>query len=130
MIFAGFLSRPLRRSARNLQCRRCYPRYSREEIKDAYNELYALTEAGELFSSDYDGTETKVSLSGAPIKALCLNVAHDCNMRCEYCFAKTGDFGTGRKIMDFETAKAAIDFVIARSGNAKTLKSTFSAESR
>ena len=52
----------------------------------------------------------------APVKALCLHVAHDCNLRCKYCFASTGDFGQGRKIMPPEIAKKAINFVIARSG--------------
>lgn len=121
----GLLQPPLRKECPESAIQSLITRYSREEVMDAYNELYTLAEAGELFTSDYDGVETKLSLSGAPIKALCLNVAHDCNMRCEYCFAKTGDFGTGRKIMDFETAKAAIDFVIARSGKRKNIEVDF-----
>ena len=52
----------------------------------------------------------------ALVKALCLHVSHECNLRCKYCFASTGDFGTGHRMtMDVETAKKAIDFVVARS---------------
>jgi uncharacterized protein len=51
------------------------------------------------------------------IKALCLHICHDCNLRCRYCFANTGDFHTGhRSLLDFETGKKAVDFVIAQSG--------------
>ena len=55
-------------------------------------------------------------IRNAPVKALCLNVSHDCNLRCKYCFAFAGDFGLGRKTMSVETAKKAIDFVVKRSG--------------
>ena len=61
----------------------------------------------------------------APVKALCLHVAHDCNLRCKYCFASTGDFGTGRKIMPVEVAKKAIDVVIARSGARRNIELDF-----
>ena len=62
----------------------------------------------------------------AQIKALCLHVSHDCNLRCKYCFASTGDFGTGHRMtMDFETAKKAIDFVIARSGKRRNIEVDF-----
>ncbi|MEG0441420.1 MAG: thioether cross-link-forming SCIFF peptide maturase, partial [Oscillospiraceae bacterium] len=63
---------------------------------------------------------------GAPIKALCLHVSHDCNLRCRYCFASTGDFGTGHRLtMDFETAKRAIDFVIEKSGSRRNIEVDF-----
>lgn len=64
-------------------------------------------------------------IKNAPVKALCLHVSHDCNLRCKYCFAATGDFGTGRLLMDVETAKAAIDFVIARSGARRNIDVDF-----
>ncbi|MDP4109235.1 MAG: thioether cross-link-forming SCIFF peptide maturase [Bacillota bacterium] len=100
-------------------------KYGRYEVTDAYGELYSLYKAGELFSEEYKGPDSKIPLTGAPIKALCLHVSHDCNMRCGYCFAKTGDFGTGRNIMDFETAKRAIDFVIERSGKRRNIEIDF-----
>ena len=64
-------------------------------------------------------------IRNAPIKALCLHVSHDCNLRCKYCFASTGDFGTGRLLMDADTAKAAIDFVIERSGARRNIEIDF-----
>lgn len=59
------------------------------------------------------------------VKALCLHVAHDCNLRCKYCFAGTGDFGHGRTIMDTDTGKAAIDFLLRSSGARKHLEVDF-----
>lgn len=92
------------------------PEYSREELEECWQEIRALAEQKLLFEEeDYINPQWAV-VKDTPIKALCLNVAHDCNLRCKYCFASTGDFGQGRKIMPPEIAKKAIDFVIARSG--------------
>ena len=82
-------------------------RYSEEEIRTAYEELYELYKEGQLFCED-DYMAFTGKLQEAPIKALCLHVAHDCNLRCQYCFASTGDFGGGRKLMDFETGKRCV----------------------
>ena len=101
------------------------PDYAPEEIQEAYGELWALKEAGMLFAKDDYIDVSRYIPAGAPVKALCLHVAHDCNLRCEYCFASTGDFGTGRKIMPFEVAKKAIDFVIKRSGARKNIEVDF-----
>ena len=95
------------------------------EIKEAYSELYDLYKHGMLFADDaYIDLET-VMPKGAPIKALCLHVSHDCNLRCKYCFASTGDFGTGRLTMTPETARRAIDFVIERSGKRHNIEVDF-----
>ena len=59
------------------------------------------------------------------VKALCLHIAHDCNLRCKYCFASTGDFGKGRKLMTFETGKKAIDFMLEKSLDRKNLELDF-----
>ena len=60
------------------------------------------------------------------MKALCLHVSHDCNLRCRYCFAGTGDFGTGHRMtMDAETAKKAIDWVVAKSGKRRNIEIDF-----
>lgn len=99
--------------------------YPREEVSAAYAELYELYIAGLLFSPDDYLEVGKYIPVGAPVKALCLHVAHDCNLRCRYCFASTGDFGTGRKIMPFEVAKKAIDFVVRRSGKRKNIEVDF-----
>ena len=90
--------------------------YPADEVREAYNELHELKKAGQLFAEDDYIDVSRYIPVGAPVKALCLHVAHDCNLRCTYCFASTGDFGKGRKIMPPEVAKKAIDFVIARSG--------------
>ena len=92
------------------------PDYTADEIREAYDELYELKKAGQLFAQDDYIDVSRYIPVNAPVKALCLHVAHDCNLRCQYCFASTGDFGQGRKIMPPDIAKKAIDFVIARSG--------------
>lgn len=92
------------------------PDYTADEIREAYGELYELKKAGQLFAQDDYIDVSRYIPVNAPVKALCLHVAHDCNLRCKYCFASTGDFGQGRKIMPPDIAKKAIDFVIARSG--------------
>ncbi|WP_455152490.1 thioether cross-link-forming SCIFF peptide maturase [Butyricicoccus sp.] len=92
------------------------PDYTAEDVREAYDELYELKKAGQLFAQDDYIDVSRYIPVNAPVKALCLHVAHDCNLRCKYCFASTGDFGQGRKIMPPEIAKKAIDFVIARSG--------------
>ena len=87
-----------------------------------------LAEQGLLFEEDdYIDREKAASMQQqALVKALCLHVSHDCNLRCKYCFAGTGDFGTGHRMtMDFETAKRAIDFVIERSGKRRNIEVDF-----
>lgn len=99
-------------------------KYSDDEIRESWSELYTLFKDGLLCSNDdferYSGGNPK-----APIKSMCLNVAHDCNLRCKYCFASTGDFGGGRKLMPFEVGKAALDFIIANSGSRHNLEVDF-----
>ena len=101
------------------------PQYSRAALEESYRELQELIARGELFAdADYIDPAMAV-IRNAPIKALCLHVSHDCNLRCKYCFASTGDFGTGRLLMDADTAKAAIDFVIERSGARRNIEIDF-----
>ncbi len=101
--------------------------YEKSHLEETWAELYQLQEAGLLFSSDdYLDVEGSMELpKSAVIKALCLHVSHDCNLRCKYCFASTGDFGTGRKVMDIDTAKKAIDFVIEKSGKRHNIEVDF-----
>ncbi len=98
--------------------------YDKEEIKSCYEEIKELYEQKILFSED-DYEQYANYAVASPVKAMCLNIAHDCNLRCEYCFASTGDFGQGRKLMDFETGKNAIDFLLEKSGNRKNLELDF-----
>lgn len=93
-------------------------KYDRAELTDVLSEIKELIKEGLLFSED--GQYENYQLSTKPIvKALCLHVAHDCNLRCRYCFASTGHFGGQRTLMTAETGKRAIDFMIAQSGNRK-----------
>ncbi|MEQ2443543.1 thioether cross-link-forming SCIFF peptide maturase [Pseudoflavonifractor intestinihominis] len=104
------------------------PQYSADALEEAWQDLRGLQEEGLLFvEDDYIDPAAAVAMQReAPIKALCLHVSHDCNLRCKYCFASTGDFGTGHRMtMDFETAKRAIDFVIERSGKRRNIEVDF-----
>ncbi len=99
-------------------------RYASGDIKEAYAELHKLAEDGVLFSSD-DYEPFKEMMVNSPIKSMCLHIAHDCNMRCSYCFASTGDFGKGRKLMPAEVGKKAVDFLIEHSGARRNLEVDF-----
>jgi uncharacterized protein len=98
--------------------------YDTDEIVSCYSEIYQLYLDKILFSEDDYEKYAKFSVP-SPIKAMCLNIAHDCNLRCEYCFASTGDFGEGRKLMTFETGKKAIDFLLEKSQGRENLELDF-----
>lgn len=100
------------------------PGYDRGEIDECYGELYELHRDGVLYSEDTYAEFAK-RMGPAPVKSMCLNIAHDCNLRCEYCFAAKGDFGQGRKLMSLETAKKAIDFLIEKSSGRRNLELDF-----
>ena len=101
-------------------------KFSTEEIIEAYNELYQLYNEGLLFSEEETLPAELIKPHDTPVKALCLHVSHDCNLRCKYCFAQTGDFGTQkRSLMSSETAKKAIDFVIEKSGKRHNIEIDF-----
>ncbi|MCC8191538.1 MAG: thioether cross-link-forming SCIFF peptide maturase [Ruminococcus sp.] len=99
-------------------------RYSKDDIKEAFDEVKELYEEKILFSEDDYEKYAKYSVV-SPVKAMCLHISHDCNLRCKYCFASTGDFGAGRKLMSFETGKAAIDFLLNNSGDRVNLELDF-----
>ena len=104
------------------------PQYQPAELEEGWQELRVLQNAGLLFTTDdYLDPEAAMALpKAAVVKALCLHVSHDCNLRCKYCFASTGDFGTGHRMtMDFETAKKAIDWVVAKSGKRRNIEIDF-----
>ena len=99
-------------------------KYDAGAVEEAYGELLELYRNGLLFSDD--GYERFAGmLKDAPVKSMCLNVAHDCNLRCEYCFAAKGDFGRGRMLMPFEVGKRAIDFLIEKSQGRHNLEVDF-----
>ena len=98
--------------------------YSPEDIESCYQEIAELYNDKILFSEDDYEKFAKYSVA-SPVKAMCLNIAHDCQLRCKYCFASTGDFGQGRKLMSFETGKHAIDFLLENSGDRPNLELDF-----
>ena len=98
--------------------------YSPEDIKTCYTEVTELYNDKILFSEDDYEKYADYSVI-SPIKAMCLLISQDCNLRCEYCFAETGDFGMGRKLMTFETGKKAIDFLLKMSANRENLELDF-----
>ena len=100
-------------------------KFSADVCENSYRELYALAQNDLLFADDDYIDVSRAFPENPPLKALCLHISHDCNLRCAYCFASTGDFGTGRKLMPPEIAKAAIDFVIARSQNRRNIEIDF-----
>ena len=99
-----------------------FSRYTKEEIAEAEAEIESLRKQGVLFSSEPVHPEPVYK---GIVKALCLNIAHGCNLRCKYCFAEDGQYHGGTDYMSAETAKNAIDFLIAKSGSRKRLEVDF-----
>lgn len=97
-------------------------KYSENEIDEAYEEMRQLYDENMLFCPDIYSEVAKNWHKKSVVKALCLHVAHDCNLRCKYCFADTGEFHGHRSIMSAEVGKKAIDFVIANSGERKNIE--------
>lgn len=100
-------------------------KYPEKDIREAYSEIFELFKNEKLFSKDSYKELAREEKLRSPIKSLCLNVAHDCNLRCSYCFASEGDFGCGRELMPLETAKKSVDFLIEHSGKIKNLEMDF-----
>lgn len=91
--------------------------YSIEEISEAYDEIEELIDEEVLYSKDlYENIARDSVKEKSYIKALCLNIAHDCNLKCKYCFAEEGEYKGCRMLMTPEVGKKSIDFVIEHSG--------------
>ncbi|NLW91397.1 MAG: thioether cross-link-forming SCIFF peptide maturase [Syntrophomonadaceae bacterium] len=101
---------------------RCMVNYSQDEVMETVNEIMALMENDSLFSEE---EEISLDLTGLPLKALCLNVAHVCNMKCGYCFASQGDFGLNPSLMSLSTGKRALDFLLENCAGVKRLEIDF-----
>ncbi len=98
--------------------------YDIEQIKEAIEETASLETEGILFTKDaYENVVPRRQQT--VVKALCLHIAHDCNLRCRYCFADEGEYHGKRALMSYETGKAALDFLIANSGNRRNLEVDF-----
>ncbi len=121
---ADLLTPPLTEECPNEVVDKLSKEYSENDIRECYAELYELYEDGLLFSED-SYRQFANRMVSSPVKAMCLHIAHDCNLRCDYCFAATGDFGGGRKLMPVEVGKKAIDFLLTRSGTRRNLELDF-----
>ena len=99
----------------------------RDEIIECYDQVTELKNSGELFTKDNFepmAGELKAKTSGV-IKALCLHIAHTCNLNCSYCFASQGKYHGERALMSFEVGKRALDFLIENSGTRRNLEVDF-----
>ncbi len=94
---------------------------SDEEVKEAMRDVDGLKQEGLLYADEVKTYPIKSD----EVKALCLHVSHDCNLRCRYCFADEGAYHSVRETMNFNTAKAAIDFLLGNSGKRKVLEVDF-----
>ena len=98
-----------------------------EDIEECYAQVTALKDAGKLFAPDtFEGMagHLKAKTSGV-VKALCLHIAHTCNLNCEYCFASQGKYHGERAMMTFEVGKRAFDWLIENSGSRRNLEVDF-----
>ena len=101
-------------------------RYTEEDLKDILEAVTELTEQGRLFTKDiYENLIGIVKQRKTVVKALCLHIAHDCNLACQYCFAEEGEYHGRRALMSFEVGKKALDFLIANSGSRHNLEVDF-----
>ena len=99
---------------------------TREEILDCLADVKELRDDGQLFTDDcYEEHASDLKNNSRAIKALCLHVAHTCNLSCEYCFAAQGKYNGDRALMSFEVGKQALEFLIANSGSQKNLEVDF-----
>ena len=97
-----------------------------DEIREAYEEAAALRDEGLLFTEDvYEDYIKEIKSRETVVKALCLHIAHDCNLACRYCFAEEGEYKGGRALMSTEVGRAALDFLVANSGNRRNLEVDF-----
>ena len=101
-------------------------KYPEELISECYEEVKELAEDGQLFTKDeYEDYIMDFKKRQTVVKALCLHIAHDCNLACRYCFAEEGEYHGRRELMSYEVGKAALDFLIANSGNRRNLEVDF-----
>ena len=101
-------------------------RYEAGQIQEAWEDIKELTQEGRLFTRDvFEPMIDQVKQRKTVVKALCLHIAHDCNLACKYCFAEEGEYHGRRALMSYEVGKKALDFLIASSGNRRNLEVDF-----
>ena len=104
-----------------------HPDVTREELNECLDQIAELKDMGKLFTPDtFAPMAGKLKeKSAGVVKALCLHVAHTCNLNCSYCFASQGKYHGDRAVMSFEVGKQALDFLIANSGSRRNLEVDF-----
>ena len=108
---------------KNLVINELKNKYDEAEVSEAYDEIKELVDEGMLYTKDMYEDIAHSSMDDRDyIKAVCLNIIHGCNLRCKYCFADEGEYHGHKGVMDIETAKKAIDYVIKRSGPRKNIE--------
>ena len=101
-------------------------KYAKENLREAMEECGQLEQEGVLFSKDvYENAILDYKARKTVVKALCLHIAHDCNLACRYCFAEEGEYHGRRALMSYEVGKKALDFLIANSGSRRNLEVDF-----
>ena len=100
---------------------------TRKDLAECYDQVCSLRDAGKLFAPDtFSSMAGKLKQKSAGVvKALCLHVAHTCNLNCSYCFASQGKYHGDRAIMSYEVGKQALDFLVAHSGSRRNLEVDF-----
>lgn len=102
-----------------------YPE-QQDDIVECWDEMQELIAAEELFTKDsYEPYITDFAKRPTVVKALCLHIAHDCNLACQYCFAEEGEYHGKRELMSYEVGKKALDFLVVNSGNRRNLEVDF-----
>ena len=102
------------------------PDVTRDEVLECIEDIKALEADGKLFTKDeFENLAIDYKNNSRVIKAMCLHVAHTCNLNCSYCFASQGKYQGDRALMSFETGKQAFDFLIANSGTRRNLEVDF-----
>ena len=100
--------------------------YPEDAVRESYEELQALKEEGLLFTEDeYVDYAERLKDRPTVVKALCLHIAHDCNLACRYCFAEEGEYHGRRALMTEEVGRKALDFLVANSGMRRNLEVDF-----
>lgn len=100
-------------------------KYDETQINEAIVDIEYLIDNKLLFAEDPYTEMLPVWTKQTVVKALCLHIAHDCNLRCSYCFAGTGEYMGHRSLMSLEVGKKAVDFLIENSGNRRNLEVDF-----
>ena len=101
-------------------------KFDKEVLAETIDEIFELKDAQMLFTEDiYEKSIDAFKNRETVVKALCLHIAHDCNLACKYCFAEEGEYHGRRAMMSFEVGKKALDFLVANSGSRVNLEVDF-----